>query len=162
MNDIHSFLFSCLFNTYILHKLRKFVKLQGSFPITSLTGHFIIHKSGRVNPYDSLNIIIRGSDGELFGGRVVESLIAATEIQVLYFLSFHGIIIFVLVSLVFNAIIAALPWQFPSRGLTRRAFTHVLGVGSGMFSWLCWFLDYIVVFSWVCSLLMLFFLACNS
>ncbi|XP_019193297.1 PREDICTED: AT-hook motif nuclear-localized protein 4-like isoform X3 [Ipomoea nil] len=54
---------------------------EGAFPIAHLTGHFIIKRTGRVEPRQGLNITFRGSDGEMVGGRVEGSLIAATKIQ---------------------------------------------------------------------------------
>nr|GLL23304.1 AT-hook motif nuclear-localized protein 4-like isoform X3 [Ipomoea trifida] len=65
---------------------------EGAFPIDHLAAHFIIKRTGRVEPRQSQNITFRGPDGEMVGGRVEGSLIAATEIEVLYFLSFDEFI----------------------------------------------------------------------
>ncbi|XP_031104674.1 AT-hook motif nuclear-localized protein 9-like isoform X2 [Ipomoea triloba] len=54
---------------------------EGAFPIDHLAAHFIIKRTGRVEPRQSQNITFRGPDGEMVGGRVEGPLIAATEIQ---------------------------------------------------------------------------------
>lgn len=66
-----------------------YFNMQGRFEIISLSGSFLRSESNDSSRASGLSVSLAGSDGRVLGGGVAGMLMAATPVQVLFYLPLY-------------------------------------------------------------------------